>query len=96
MTTVSVSEARANLRGVLERVKAGEELALTQHGDVVAILLHPSQARARRQSPLLDAGVRRLEDLLEARRHLAGRGAGISAARAQKLTAGVRAARDEH
>ena len=93
MATLTVSEARAHLRSLLERVKDGEEIVLTQYGQAVAVLIHPSRLRDRRASAVLDAAARRLEELRAARRH-PDRGQGLSAARAEELVTEVRAARD--
>jgi prevent-host-death family protein len=95
MRTLTVSQVRANLRSALERVKNGEEIVLTQNGEAVAVLVHPSQLRARRPSPLLDAAAGRLEELQEARRRRPERGPGINATRAEQLVAELRRARDE-
>ena len=91
MITVAVSKARSELRALLERVKAGDEVVLTQHGEPVAVLLHPSQLRARRASPRLDRAAKRLEELRSAP---SPRRAGIGPARAEELAAEVRADRD--
>ncbi|MBA2670566.1 MAG: type II toxin-antitoxin system prevent-host-death family antitoxin, partial [Gemmatimonadetes bacterium] len=34
MATITVSEARTKMRDVLERVKQGEEIEITQNGEV--------------------------------------------------------------
>ena len=72
VTTISVSELRANLKSVLERVKRGEEVQLTQNGEVVAAVLHPDALRWRVRTPntlaaerLLDEFNRPLEPLPE-------------------------------
>ncbi len=67
MTRISVSEARAQIRTLLERVERGEEITLTQHGRPVAVIIHPSQLRARRASAAFDAADRLGEDLEKAR-----------------------------
>ena len=51
MTTVSVSELRANLKTVLESVKRGEEVRVTQNGEVVAAVLHPDALQWRVKTP---------------------------------------------
>ena len=48
MTRLTVSEARAILPEVLDRVAAGEEITITRHGSPVAVLLRPDAVRARR------------------------------------------------
>lgn len=44
---MNVSEARSSMREALQRVKDGEEIELTQNGEVVAIWIHPSKLRTR-------------------------------------------------
>jgi prevent-host-death family protein len=56
MVTVSVSELKANLSEHLRRVKAGEEVLVTDRGRVVAVLGPPPEAAAGQ------AGLRRLAD----------------------------------
>ena len=63
MTTISVSELRANLKAVLERVKRGEEVQLTQNGEVVAAVLHPDKLRWRAKTPHTAAAERLLREL---------------------------------
>ncbi len=63
MTIVSVSELRANLRRVLERVKRGEEVRLTQNGEVVAAVLHPDKLKWRAKTANTLAAERLLEEL---------------------------------
>jgi prevent-host-death family protein len=48
MTTVPVSEARATLPDIVDRVQAGEEVTLTRHGVPVAVLVSPTALRSRR------------------------------------------------
>jgi prevent-host-death family protein len=45
--TMTVTEARANFRAVIERVKGGEDIALSQNGKVVAVLIHPKRLSSR-------------------------------------------------
>ena len=44
---MNVSEARSSMRETLQRVKDGEEIELTQNGEVVAVWIHPSKLRTR-------------------------------------------------
>jgi antitoxin (DNA-binding transcriptional repressor) of toxin-antitoxin stability system len=67
--TVTVSEARATLPMLLERVQAGEEITLTRHGQAVAVIVRPDTLRARRADGVLAAAAR-LHDLFEAGRRL--------------------------
>ena len=48
MSTVSASTARQTLPAQLDRVEAGEEVAITRHGRVVAVLVSPGTLAARR------------------------------------------------
>ncbi len=45
---MTVSEARAALPQVLDRVVAGEEVTITRHGKPVAVVVRPDSLRARR------------------------------------------------
>ncbi|HTN99093.1 MAG TPA: type II toxin-antitoxin system Phd/YefM family antitoxin, partial [Microthrixaceae bacterium] len=63
MTTISVSEARAALPDILDRVIAGEEVTITRHGKEVAILVRPDALRVRRADQAL-AEADRLRDLI--------------------------------
>ena len=47
-TTLTVSEARAALPQLLDRVSAGEEVTITRHGRPAAVLVRPDTLRARR------------------------------------------------
>lgn len=48
MSTISASTARQTLPAQLDRVEAGEEVAISRHGRVVAVLISPEKLRARR------------------------------------------------
>ncbi len=48
MLTISVRDARTQLRTLLDRVAAGEEVAIMLRGKVVARLVPPSSRRANR------------------------------------------------
>jgi prevent-host-death family protein len=54
MTQLSVSEARAILPEVLDRVAAGEEITITRHGHPVAVLLRPDAVRTRRAEQAIE------------------------------------------
>ena len=45
---MTVSEARARLAEIVERVAAGEEVTLTRHGVAAAIVVRPDALRVRR------------------------------------------------
>lgn len=63
MPTMSVSEARAALPEVLNRVVAGEEVTITRHGRPVAVVVRPDTLRVRRADDAL-ANAERIRDLL--------------------------------
>ncbi|MBI2168826.1 MAG: type II toxin-antitoxin system prevent-host-death family antitoxin [Actinobacteria bacterium] len=63
-TTMTVSEARAALPQVLERVLAGEEVTLTRHGKPVAVVVRPDRLRVRHADEAL-AAAERLRDRLD-------------------------------
>ncbi len=48
MSTISASEARQTLPAQLDRVEAGEEVSITRHGRVIAVLVRPDVLRSRR------------------------------------------------
>jgi prevent-host-death family protein len=53
MMTVSIKEARENMKSLLDRVAAGEEIALLRRGREVARLIPPKTTR--RRLPSLEA-----------------------------------------
>lgn len=96
MTTITVSEARARLREVLERVKRGEEVHITQNGEVVAALIRPSQWRPRVRTPAIIAAEKLGEELDRARANPVplNQLPELSAERAEELVRSIRAGRD--
>ncbi|MBS1673586.1 MAG: type II toxin-antitoxin system Phd/YefM family antitoxin [Actinobacteria bacterium] len=48
MDTISASDARQTLPALLDRVEAGEDLAISRHGRVIAVLVKPERLRSRR------------------------------------------------
>ncbi|WP_375407618.1 type II toxin-antitoxin system Phd/YefM family antitoxin [uncultured Amnibacterium sp.] len=50
MISISASEARRTLPAQLDRVEAGDEVSITRHGRVVAVLVRPDVAATRRRS----------------------------------------------
>lgn len=63
MTTMTASQARAAFPEILNRVRAGEEVTITRHGEVVAVVIRPDAIRARRADRAL-ADAERVRDLL--------------------------------
>ncbi|HEY4422415.1 MAG TPA: type II toxin-antitoxin system prevent-host-death family antitoxin [Pseudonocardia sp.] len=93
MAELSVSEARARLPEVLDRVAAGEEITITRHGRSVAVLLRPDAVRARRAERTIERG-REIGALLTSARERPLEPAAVSADRAEELIDAVRADRD--
>jgi len=90
---VTVTQARAALLEVLDRVGAGEEVTLTRHGRPVAVIVRPDTLRSRRaDSALADAAtIRALLD--RGRRSRLKTRPTLSADRADALVADVRDSR---
>ena len=89
---MSVTEARAALLSLLQRVNDGEEVTITRHGRPVAVVVRPDLLRARRSTAAVEEA-HRLHRLLEEVR-ARPRPAELSGERAEELVAGVRADRD--
>lgn len=92
-STMTVSKARAALPEILERVRAGEEVSITRHGQVVAVVVRPDALRARRSGErLIDAA--RLHDLVASGRQARLRTrATLTQEQADALLADVQASR---
>lgn len=94
MAVMTVSEARAALPEVLNRVEDGEEITITRHGRPVAVIVRPDVmwSRSRAQRVFVEAG--RLHKLIEE----AGKGGlparGLTREYAEELIAEIRAGRD--
>jgi len=90
---MSVSEARAALPEILDRVLAGEEVTITRHGREVAVVVRPDTIRVRRADRAL-ADAERLRELLDrARATRLPDAPTVSAERAEELVAHVAASR---
>lgn len=93
MTAMSVSDARAALPEILDRVIAGEEVTITRHGKAVAVVVRPDTLRTRRAGEAM-ATAQRLRGLIEAgRTHRLDRRSTMTAARAEALVEHARASR---
>ena len=89
---MTVSEARAALPQIVERVQAGEEVTLTRHGEPVAVVVRPDRLRKRRASDAL-AAAERVNELIERARFRPLSAPTLDEARAEVLLAEVRASR---
>jgi prevent-host-death family protein len=94
MTEMSSTEARAGLAALLDWVEAGEEVAITRHGKVVAVVVRPEALRSRRVEEAMAASVVVGDRIAEARTKPLILNPGISEARAEELIAAIRADRD--
>jgi antitoxin (DNA-binding transcriptional repressor) of toxin-antitoxin stability system len=96
MAVMTISEARAALPEVLDRVANGEEITITRHGHPVAVVVRPDVMWSRSRAEFVLAEASRLNDLLTASadgdQFPAG---GITAQYAEELVAAIRADRDE-
>ena len=85
---ISASVARQTLPAQLDRVEAGEEVAITRHGRVIAVLVRPDVLRSRRAASAWGAADR-VGALLEAARETPLRATGVTADRAEELVRAV-------
>lgn len=93
MARLTISEARAQLPDVLDRVAAGEEITITRHGVAAAVVLRPDAVRARRGQEVIERS-REVGALLAAARDQPLPAVEIPGARAEELVEAVRADRD--
>jgi|ERR1700734_2236742 hypothetical protein len=101
MGTMTISEARAALPEVIDRVADGEEMTITRHGRAVAVVVRPDilWSRGRAEDVLIQAGS--LHQLL-ADAGPAGAGpdsepeevTGLTERRAEELISAIRAGRE--
>jgi antitoxin (DNA-binding transcriptional repressor) of toxin-antitoxin stability system len=94
VSAMTVSEARAALHELLERVAAGEEVTLTRHGQPVAVVVRPDVLRARRAQGAFATAAEVADLLAGARRGQLEPRAGLSAQAADQLVAAVRCGRE--
>jgi prevent-host-death family protein len=93
MAHLSISEARAVLPEVLDRVERGEEITITRHGRPVAVLLRPDAVRSRRAEHTLDQA-RQVAELIAAAGRQPLPAATVPEDRAQEWVDAVRTDRD--
>lgn len=65
MSSVTITEARASLAQLVDRVAAGEEITITRHGLPVAVLVRPDTLHVRRISPDVEAMADMIGDLID-------------------------------
>jgi hypothetical protein len=94
MATMTVSEARAALPQVLDRVAEGEEVTITRHGRPVAVVLRPDILWSRRAHGLLDDAGRIHEVITGAAAMPLPEGTGLTLERAEELIGAIRAGRN--
>jgi antitoxin (DNA-binding transcriptional repressor) of toxin-antitoxin stability system len=95
MAVMTVSEARAALPEVLNRVAEGEEITITRHGRAVAVIVRPDIMWSRSRAEGVLAESERLGNLLQAAADSALPAAGgLTAEYAEELVASIRADRD--
>lgn len=92
MTTITASTARQTLPAQLDRVEAGEEVEITRHGRVVAVLVNPQSLAARRAAGAWNDAAHVGELLREAREQPL-HAAAMTQERADALVESVRASR---
>lgn len=90
---MTVSEARAALPQLLERVNAGEEVTITRHGKPAAVLVRPDSLRARRAHEALAVANRVRDALEQGRRSRLSTKPALRKERAEALIEEVQAAR---
>ena len=93
MATVTASDARQNLPAQLDRVERCEEVEITRHGKVVAVLVRPDVLRVRRASDAWREADR-IGSLLEEAMAQRLEPPTMTAERAEELVAAIRDGRD--
>ena len=92
MSTVSASVARQTLPAQLDMVEAGEEVSITRHGRVVAVLVSPDALEARRALAARKQADQ-IGDLIDRARQEPPRPPALSTAQADALVQSVQADR---
>lgn len=91
---MTVSEARAALPDVLDRVAEGEEVTITRHGRPVAVVVRPDVLWSRQARGALDDADRIHALLGEAAATDLPDGPGLTSERAEELVEQIRTGRD--
>jgi prevent-host-death family protein len=93
MVMVTITEARATLPHLVDRVLAGEEVTLTRHGLPVAVVVRPDALAVRRAEAALKSAANVHDILEEARRKSLTPKPTVTTKRAAALVAEVAASR---
>jgi len=93
MAKLTVTEARAILPEILDRVADGEEITITRHGEAVAVVLRPDAVRVRRAARTIEHA-QEIRDLVSSARDQQLPPPGVSSERAEELVEFIRAGRD--
>ncbi len=94
MAELQVSEVRASLLQVLDRVERGEEVTITRPSRAVAVMVPPDILRVRRASGASAEATRVAEVVRSGGHSRIPAGGGLAADRAEELVAEIRADRD--
>jgi antitoxin (DNA-binding transcriptional repressor) of toxin-antitoxin stability system len=94
MAVMTVSEARAALPEVLNRVADGEEITITRHGKPVAVIIRPDVLWSRSHAGDILREAERLNEMLRTAAESPRSRGGISVEYAEELVAAIRADRD--
>jgi antitoxin (DNA-binding transcriptional repressor) of toxin-antitoxin stability system len=94
MAVMTISEARAALPEVINRVADGEEITITRHGQPVAVIVRPDIMWSRSRAQDVFDQADRLQRLIEAAGERPMSPGGITAEYAEELIADIRAGRD--
>jgi antitoxin (DNA-binding transcriptional repressor) of toxin-antitoxin stability system len=91
---MTVSEARAALPEVLNRVEAGDEVTITRHGRAVAVVVRPDVIWSRSRARDVIAEAEQLGRMLQAAGERELSLGGLTEEYAEELIADIRAGRD--
>lgn len=94
MAVMTVSEARAALPEVLNRVEDGEEITITRHGRPVAVIVRPDVMWSRSRAERVFVEADRLHRLIEEAGKAELPARGLTREYAEELIAEIRAGRD--
>lgn len=94
MAMMTVSEARAALPEVLNRVEAGEQVTITRHGRAVAVVVRPDIMWSLSAASEITAQAEQVQRVIQAAGEREKPSGGLSIEYAEELVAAIRADRD--